>query len=117
MSEREVVQERHGAVLVVRLNRPEARNALNGALMRGLGDAVAGAEADPEIRAVVLTGTGDRAFCAGMDLRAFTEDAGMLSDLGQYVRLPNGDVTIPMIGAANASALAGGFELLLGCDL
>ena len=57
-------------VLVLRLNRPEARNALSRAIIGGIGDAVAEAETDPEIRAIVLTGTGDRAFCAGMDLRA-----------------------------------------------
>ena len=67
----EVVRERRGNVLVVRLNRPEARNAINGAVMTGLAEAVRQAEADPEIRALVLTGTGDRAFCAGMDLRGF----------------------------------------------
>src|SRR5690348_8730202 len=67
----EVVTERRGPVLVVRINRPEARNAINVAVMAGIGDALLAADHDPEIRAVVLTGTGDRAFCAGLDLRAF----------------------------------------------
>ena len=66
-----VVREQRGNVLVLRMNRPEARNALNPALMGELGAGFADAESDPSIRAVVLTGTGDRAFCAGMDLRAF----------------------------------------------
>ena len=65
------MRERRGNVLVARLNRPEARNALNAALIAGIGAAMNEAETDPGIRAVVLTGTGDRAFCAGMDLRAF----------------------------------------------
>ena len=60
----ELVRERRGAVLVVRLNRPEARNSLNGVLLRAIGAAIVDAEADPEIRALVITGTGDRAFCA-----------------------------------------------------
>ena len=65
-AEPELVVERRGAVLVVRLNRPQARNALTPALIAGLGrERRSAAEADPEIRAVVLTGTGDRAFCAG----------------------------------------------------
>jgi len=116
----ELVRERRGHVLVARLNRPEARNALNGAVLTGLQEAVDEAEADPEIRALVLTGTGDRAFCAGMDLRDFA--GGGRGSVGRDAidslhRLMYGNVTVPVIGAANASALAGGFELLLGCDL
>jgi enoyl-CoA hydratase/carnithine racemase len=116
----ELVRERRGNVLVARLNRPEARNALNPALLRGIAAAMDDAESDPAVRAVVLTGTGDRAFCAGMDLRAFAEGTGDFSDAdatGGFSRLIQGEVTVPVIGAANASAVAGGFELLLGCDL
>ena len=108
----------------LRLNRPEARNALTwSADRRASGAAVADAEADPEIRAVVLTGTGDRAFCAGMDLRAFAGGdvavgrATSAAIAGAYMRLLEGEVAIPVVGAANATAVAGGFELLLGCDV
>jgi enoyl-CoA hydratase/carnithine racemase len=66
-----VVREQRGAVLVLRINRPEARNALNPGVMGGVGAGLAEAESNPDIRAVVLTGTGDRSFCAGMDLGAF----------------------------------------------
>ena len=117
----ELVQERRGAVLVARLNRPDARNALTPDMIRGIGGAITDAETDPEIGAVVLTGTGDRAFCAGMDLRAFA--AGGETSLGDddatraFFRLLEGAVTIPVVGAANATAVAGGFELLLGCDV
>ena len=117
----ELVRERRGAVLVARLNRPDARNALTPDIIRGIGEAIADAETDPEIRAVVLTGTGDRAFCAGMDLRAFA--AGGQTSLGDddatraFFRLLEGAVTIPVVGAANGAAVAGGFELLLGCDV
>jgi len=117
----ELVRERRGEVLVARLNRPEARNALSPALMGAIGAAVAEAEAEPAIRAVVLTGTGDRAFCAGMDLRAFADGESMSTAdpaaMATFQRLLNGQVTVPVIGAANATAVAGGFELLLGCDL
>src|SRR4051794_15288580 len=58
-------------VLVLTMNRPEHRNALNRDLFRELGHAFVGAETDPEVRAIVLTGAGDKAFCAGMDLKAF----------------------------------------------
>jgi enoyl-CoA hydratase/carnithine racemase len=116
----ELVRERRGNVLVARLNRPEARNALNATLINGLGSTLNEAEADPEIRAVVLTGTGDRAFCAGMDLRAFASGEQGPSDpdaMEGYRRLIQGELTVPVIGAANATAVAGGFELLLGCDV
>jgi enoyl-CoA hydratase len=117
----ELVRERRGEVLVARLNRPEARNALSPSLMGAIGAAVAEAETDPAIRAVVLTGTGDRAFCAGMDLRAFADGESMSATdpaaMATFQRLLAGQVTVPVIGAANATAVAGGFELLLGCDL
>ncbi len=120
MSEAELVRERRGAVLIARLNRPEARNALSPTLLRDIGAAMDEAESDPGIRAVVLTGTGDRAFCAGMDLRAFAagDQGGVGPDaMKGFMRLIKGQVTVPVIGAANATAVAGGFELLLGCDL
>jgi len=117
----DVVTERRGAILVLRIDRPEARNALNPAVMAALGAAVNEADTDPEIRAVVLTGTGDRAFCAGMDLRAFADGADMSAGdpeaMAGFYRLLAGQVTVPLVGAANASAVAGGLELLLGCDV
>ena len=67
-SEPVLVTERRGAVLILRLNRPEARNALNPELLTAIGLGMVEAENDPEVRAVVLTGTGEKAFCAGMDL-------------------------------------------------
>jgi enoyl-CoA hydratase/carnithine racemase len=117
----ELVRERRGPVLVARLNRPEVRNALNGALIRGIGGVMNAADADPDIRAVVLTGTGDHAFCAGMDLRDFasgeqTSD-GDPEAMEGFRRLIQGQVRVPLIGAANATAVAGGLELLLGCDI
>lgn len=117
----ELVRERRGGVLVARLNRPEARNALSPSLMGAIGAAVIDAEADPDVRALVLTGTGDRAFCAGMDLRAFADGEAMAAAdpdaMTAFQRLLDGQVTVPVVGAANATAVAGGFELLLGCDL
>ena len=118
----ELVRERVGAVTVLRLNRPDARNALTIPLLAELGDAIASAESDSEVRAIVLTGTGDRAFCAGMDLRSFAAEGsepapGAAGAIATFQRLLRGEVAVPTVGAANASALAGGFELLLGCDL
>ncbi|MCU1454183.1 MAG: caiD 6 [Acidimicrobiales bacterium] len=121
MTEPELVEDRQGAVQILRLNRPAARNALTPGLISALGFAFERAEHDPEIRCAVLTGTGDRAFCAGMDLRAFADgvrpseedQAGMKA----FARFARGQLTIPVVGAANATAVAGGFELLLGCDV
>ena len=118
-----LVREQRDNVLVLRLNRPEARNAFNPALMGALGGALAEAESDPEIRAVVLTGTGDRSFCAGMDLREFAAEGsgrptGSAEDQATFTRFMGGDgIDVPIVGAAQATAVAGGFELLLNCDL
>jgi enoyl-CoA hydratase/carnithine racemase len=116
----ELVRERRDGIVVLRLNRPDARNALNGALIAAIGAAVLDAESDPETRVVVLTGTGDRAFCAGMDLADFAAGSGAAvppAAMTAFLRLMEGDVTVPVVGAANATAVAGGFELLLGCDI
>jgi enoyl-CoA hydratase len=119
MSEEVVVVEQRGNVRVLRINRPEARNALIPAVLGGIGFGVEDADADPEVRAVVITGTGDRAFCAGMDLRNFAEGGAEPDPDGSaaYMRFLRGGVAKPVIGAANATAVAGGFELLLACDL
>ena len=119
-AEPELVVDRRGAVVVLRLNRPRARNSLTPSLMGRLGAELLAAESDPDIRAIVLTGTGDRAFCAGLDLRAFAageENEGDAADFQAFNRLITGEARLPVIGAANATAVAGGFELLLGCDL
>lgn len=121
MSDEEFLVESRGAVTVLTLNRPQARNALNGNLIAGIGATVLAAEQDPGIRALVLTAAGDKAFCSGMDLRAFSggEDVGF-SDTPEnraFQRLTRGQVEVPVIGAANGTAVGGGLELLLGCDL
>ena len=115
-----LVTDRRGAVTVLRLNRPEARNALSPELLTAMGFALAEAEDDPEVRAVVVTGTGDKAFCAGMDLRGFAEGGAVSGDpegMKAYGRLMRGEIGVPIVGAANATAVAGGFELLLYCDV
>jgi enoyl-CoA hydratase len=112
----EVLVERHGAVQVITINRPEARNALNRAVAIGVRDAVDELDSDHELRAAVLTGAGGT-FSAGMDLKAFLR--------GEVPSFPGRGLCgitatpprKPLIGAAEGWALAGGFELLLACDL
>jgi len=116
----ELERERRGNVDILRINRPEARNSLNAAVIAGLGSGLEAADADPGVRAVIITGTGDRAFCAGMDLRGFVSgDRGAVTEAGKaaYQRFIREGSAKPVIAAANATAVAGGFELLMACDL
>jgi enoyl-CoA hydratase len=117
-------RERRGAVEVLTLNRPERRNALNKELLGALADAFAELEADDAVRAVVLTGAGDRAFCAGMDLKEFAESP-------RDKQQPDPDDTVvparhqlvsweypkPLVAALNGAAVGGGFEIMMACDL
>ncbi|MET0458686.1 MAG: enoyl-CoA hydratase-related protein, partial [Ilumatobacteraceae bacterium] len=105
-----VLIERRGDVAVVRLNRPEARNAMNAALAQATIDAI---DSCQDAGAIVLTGT-DPAFCAGLDLR----DLGVpkLSDLPRFTGAAVGS-GVPVIAAVNGPAVTGGFELALACDV
>mgnify|MGYP002623229831 CR=1 FL=1 len=106
-------------IALVTINRPEARNAINGDVAQGLEAAVERAEQDPEIWAIVLTGAGPHAFCAGADLKeiAAGRGASLSTEKGGFagfVRAPRSKL---WIAAAQGHALAGGLELLLACDL
>jgi enoyl-CoA hydratase len=116
MSPRMIVDDL-GGVRVLTMNRPEARNALDGALISALFDALVAADAQPSVRAVVLTGT-DPAFCAGIDLKEAARDGEAYFDrhraqpcIPQVARMAT-----PVIGAINGATFAGGLELALGCD-
>lgn len=110
-----VITEQVGNVLVVTLNRPEAGNALNGELSEGLSNALDAATANDDIRAVVLTGSGEKIFCAGMDLKAFAAGEDIAKIGMGFTALRN--FKKPLIAAVNGHALAGGFEVVLFCDL
>jgi enoyl-CoA hydratase len=114
-----VERELAGAVEVLTLNRPEARNALSPELMRELGVALQESLDDVGIRAVVLTGAGDKAFCAGMDLKSFGESGAPGADVfnGALTAFFAGEYPKPLIVAVNGAAVGGGFELLLKSDV
>ncbi|WP_319825430.1 enoyl-CoA hydratase [Thalassovita sp.] len=117
-----VLYDRKGAVAVITLNRPEALNALSVQLRAELAAALRRAETEEEVRAVVLTGAGDRAFCAGLDLKEISSDPAKLrgASTAEPVDTPMNalmDLSCPVIGAVNGYAITGGFELALACDV
>ncbi|MGA7836265.1 MAG: crotonase/enoyl-CoA hydratase family protein [Acidimicrobiales bacterium] len=112
----EILRERRGHVEILTINRPEARNAINRATALALGEALDDAEADDEVWVVVLTAAGDKAFSAGMDLKAFAAGEFPITEKG-FGGLTKRDFSKPLIAAANGSALAGGFEMMISCDM
>ena len=109
-------------VATVTLNRPHAMNALSKALRQALHDTMRTVDADPAVRAVVLTGAGERAFTAGLDLKELGSDASALGAANAESPVDNPVKAIeqcrkPVIGAINGVAITGGFEVALACDV
>ena len=123
MEEPHALIERRGHVLIVTMNRPQARNALSGPMMELMRQAWDTVDSDPEIRVCVLTGAGG-AFCAGADLKAMTSshpgDRFQGGDLDVSVIEPllkGRRLTKPLIAAVEGPAVAGGTEILQACDI
>jgi enoyl-CoA hydratase len=112
----EILRERRGHVELLTINRPEARNAINRATAEALDAALTSAEVDDDVWVVVLTAAGDKAFSAGMDLKAFANGEFPITENG-FGGITTREFVKPLICAANGSALAGGFEMMISCDM
>ena len=116
MSDPAVLTEVREGVLLVTLNRPEQRNAVNRAVAEGIASALDRLDGDPALRAGVLTGAG-RGFCAGMDLKAFVAGEPVAVEGRGFAGIVRRPSEKPLIAAVEGFAVAGGFEIALACDL
>ena len=110
----------HGHVALITLNRPEVRNAVDAAMATALGNLLEHADADRDVRAIVLTGAGDISFCAGADLKAAAAGRKPFADGHPewgFAGFVQHEVAKPVIAAVNGFALGGGTEIALMCDL
>ena len=118
----EVAVERQDAVTWITIDRAERRNAINEAVADGISRGIDEAEASPECRAVVLTGAGDRAFCAGGDLKPgaaapFEVDPSDPRNFVVKLLRRMSHCSLPLVARVNGHALAGGLGLLCACDM
>ncbi len=117
--EAELLVDRDGDVGILTLNRPQAHNSLTTSIIDVLGEALVEFRDDDSIRAVVLTGAGEKAFCSGMDLRGAPDTTAFDDQFGEPPRhLSRGmEFWKPVLAAINGYALGAGFELAMSCDL
>lgn len=117
-----VLYEQVGAVAFVTLNRPAALNAINPALWQALDEAMERVRDDTSVRVAILRGAGEKAFCAGADLKWRAENADRLrteptrNNRARFV-MPDFDLWKPVIAAVHGYALGGGFEIAMACDM
>ncbi|HEV2451815.1 MAG TPA: crotonase/enoyl-CoA hydratase family protein [Streptosporangiaceae bacterium] len=112
----EVLIETGGEIAVITINRPEARNAVNGAVSAGIAAALDDLDARKDIRVIILTGAGGT-FSAGMDLKGFLSGDNPLAGGRGFAGITERPPAKPVIAAVEGYALAGGFEMVLACDL
>jgi enoyl-CoA hydratase len=112
----EVLTERRDEVLVITINRPDQRNAVNAAVAEGIGRALDDLDADSDLMIGILTGAG-KGFCAGMDLKAFAAgERPWYADRG-FAGITQRSSEKPLIAAVEGFAVAGGLEVAIACDL
>ncbi|MBI9091303.1 MAG: enoyl-CoA hydratase/isomerase family protein [Desulfobacterium sp.] len=120
MTYKHLIYEVEETIGTLTFNRPKALNALNQELIQELGVVIDRVEADPDIKVLVLTGAGNKAFVAGADISELAEmnvlQAKQFSQIGQETFSRLESLTIPVIAAVNGFALGGGTEVALACD-
>ncbi len=111
-----VLTEAADGIGVITINRPQARNAVNGEVARGIAAAIDDFDARSDVRVLVLTGAGG-SFCAGMDLKGFLAGDAPVAPGRGFAGITERPPVKPVIAAVEGYALAGGFEIVLSCDL
>lgn len=122
MSFETILYEKTGAIIRITLNRPDKRNSLTPQMLQELAQAVEQADEDPSACVIVLTGAGDKAFCAGADLGGFAQADGFLEKYESQGHFPRLFAALerskkPTLAAINGACVAGGFGLMMACDL
>lgn len=116
-----ILEERHDQVAIIRLNRPEKRNALSREMIVELLETFKDLDGEPNLRAIIFTGTGDQAFCAGTDIAELAgpdpDRAREVSERGQALCNQIESCSVPVIAAVNGIASGGGCELALACHI
>ena len=112
----ELLTEVRDGVLIVTINRPEAKNAMNRAAAEGIAEAMDRLDSDDSLRVAILTGAGGT-FCSGMDLKGFLRGERPSVEGRGFGGITEKGPVKPLIAAVEGNALAGGFELMISCDL